>query len=637
MDKKNDNIEKGKWQIGMTRDWQGKTYVVSKFNPQGRPLWKLVKDGGKGDGDTDKSSADGFKQAPDVSKNPSASTATSTPTPTPTPKPKQAVSYDAPTPKVVYKNRPAKEIEEMAQVPEEFTVKNLKTGKLEKKQRSAYRKAYADKNIMTDDKLLNIINRANLPWEFRTIAWEEAQARGIGEDKIDVTGSLGSHWKALKREYDFANPPESDDTDEGNFASTSDAIFNTFDYDKIRAEFPEGDTGWEDPDDKRIQKNFNGLSTKMDRRKYDAFVDKTKRAGRFYEPPTEVLKRLGREMLGFVLDESPLFISSGGAGAGKSTKFREMADSMELKEYVEPNAAKGIKGTGEDEYDYVVVPKDIDNEKDFAALLHKHNGKIIVFDDKDKLLVSDANKLVGMMKALADSNPKNRKFEHAGEEEKFTGKLLFITNKNGETLAKDEDHKAILSRAMHNDIHFTNAENLELLRDRYKTMGKLPSLADDPDTEKKIRQEVYDLIMEQADQLDPMKFTVRRFEEILKKVNADIESAKAGKRSASLKNALGTGKLNLEAIVDRELNKAEEASPISEEVAKMSDKLKEQYKRLYKKDPKKFIEIFGKDIIDLINEEGEYAKEDSEEDVTKSFEDEIGRMSLDVAEELLLG
>ena len=352
----------------------------------------------------------------------------------------------------------------------------------------------------------------------------------------------------------------------------------------------------------------------MDRRKYDAFVDKTKRAGRFYEPPTEVLKRLGREMLGFVLDESPLFISSGGAGAGKSTKFREMADSMELKEYVEPNAAKGIKGTGEDEYDYVVVPKDIDNEKDFAALLHKHNGKIIIFDDKDKLLVSDANKLVGMMKALADSNPKNRKFEHAGEEEKITGKLLFITNKNGETLAKDEDHKAILSRAMHNDIHFTNAENLELLRDRYKTMGKLPSLADDPDTEKKIRQEVYDLIMEQADQLDPMKFTVRRFEEILKKVNADIET-----------------------IVDRELNKAEEASPISEEVAKMSDKLKEQYKRLYKKDPKKFIEIFGKDIIDLINEEGEYAKEDSEEDVTKSFEDEIGRMSLDVAEELLLG
>lgn len=46
------DIEKGKWQIGMTKQYQGKTYKVGGFNAKGNPLWKLVKDdngGGKGD------------------------------------------------------------------------------------------------------------------------------------------------------------------------------------------------------------------------------------------------------------------------------------------------------------------------------------------------------------------------------------------------------------------------------------------------------------------------------------------------------------------------------------------------------------------------------------------------------------
>lgn len=51
-----DELEKGKWQIGMTREWQGKTYKCTGFSPAtNRPTWSLVKDGGKGDGDTDDS------------------------------------------------------------------------------------------------------------------------------------------------------------------------------------------------------------------------------------------------------------------------------------------------------------------------------------------------------------------------------------------------------------------------------------------------------------------------------------------------------------------------------------------------------------------------------------------------------
>lgn len=628
----NNKIEKGKWQIGMTKDYKGVIYEVSGFNPNGTPLWKK-KDANSSKQPTSAPASSTQTISPKPATSASTSGSTASTTPTPTPKPKQAVSYDAPKPKVVYKDRPAKEIEVEAQVPEHFRLKKVSTGKIEDADRSVYRKVYGN---LPDDKLLKIVNAQNLAWELRTIAWEEAQARGIDEKEINTSGSLKNRWKSLKREYDFANPEENEDDNLADYASTNDAIFNTFDYDKVKDEFPEGDTGWEDPNDKRIQRNFNGLSTKMDRRKYDAFLDKRKREERFYETPEQTLQRLGREMLGFVRGERPLFISSGGAGAGKTTKFRELAEATGMKEYTPPDPDTGYPGSGEDEYDYVVVPKDVENEKDFAALLDKHNGKVIVFDDKDRLLVSDANKIVGMMKALADSNPKNRKFEHNGQEKKFTGKLLFITNKTPDVLAKDEDHKAILSRATHNDIHFTNAENLEILGQRYKTMGKIAALADNPDLDEQIRQEVYDLILERADRLDPKKFTVRKFEEILEKISGDLESEKVSKQSSSLKRMLGAGKLNLEAIVERELNKGEISERLEAEFSSLGDDMKKEYKRLYKKDPKKFIELFGDEIIDFINEEGDYEVIE-EEDVTKSFEDEIGRMSLDKAEELLLG
>lgn len=65
-----DELEKGKWQIGMTKDYQGVTYVVAGFNAKGTPLWKKKKDGSKGDGDTDdsgsnKTSTDTRKINPD--------------------------------------------------------------------------------------------------------------------------------------------------------------------------------------------------------------------------------------------------------------------------------------------------------------------------------------------------------------------------------------------------------------------------------------------------------------------------------------------------------------------------------------------------------------------------------------------
>lgn len=52
-----DELEKGKWQVGMTKQYQGKTYKVSGFNASGNPLWRLVKDdkGGSQQADDSKS------------------------------------------------------------------------------------------------------------------------------------------------------------------------------------------------------------------------------------------------------------------------------------------------------------------------------------------------------------------------------------------------------------------------------------------------------------------------------------------------------------------------------------------------------------------------------------------------------
>lgn len=52
-----DDIEKGKWNIGDTKVYQGVTYEVGGFNSKGSPLWKKKKESGSGDKQTQNSSA----------------------------------------------------------------------------------------------------------------------------------------------------------------------------------------------------------------------------------------------------------------------------------------------------------------------------------------------------------------------------------------------------------------------------------------------------------------------------------------------------------------------------------------------------------------------------------------------------
>ena len=625
--KKTDDIEKAKWQIGEVRvDGKGVAHECYGYDDNGKAQIRRVK----------KSTAISAKPTPDTSKKTTAATPAASTTSVPKPKTedKKPAPYDAPTPKVTYNKRPAKEVEIQVRVPATFKYRGA-DGKIKDAKRETYRKAYAN---MKEEGLLKFLNNRNNSPEMRMMAWEEAQARGIDESKIDVSGSLQRRWDKAKQEYDFLHQSDKVE-DEETYLSFNTTILDTFDWEKFQKEFPDGDKGWMNKKDERIQKQFNGLKTKLDRQQYDAFKDIMKRNERYYEPWQEVLQDLGRDFLMFTNDDTnSVFVSTGGAGAGKTSTLKKAFSLRDLKP-LEPG-----DNPEDADYDYVMLSADVDNDKEFSDVLHKYNGKIIVFDDKDKLLTSRSNKLINMMKAIGDSDKKQRKFKNPeGKDEYFTGKLIFISNKSKETLNRNEDMRAVMSRAITNDIDYTVNETLEVLANRYMTMepdAMADVKADDPELEKEYRQKAFDIIMDMSDKLDPMTFTVRKFKSIMTKLNNNYLVEKMNGINEDFGHVIGKPK-DFERIVVTELEKSMgnedtyfEKAVFKKEVDALTDEQKEIYKKLYKKDPKTFVELFGKQIIDIINGKAK-PTDQTEDEVKKAFENQLGGMTLDEAENLL--
>lgn len=630
---KKDILEKAKWQIGEVRiDGKGVAHECYGYDNNGKAQIRRVK--------KQHTSAAQPSATPKTSVTKPDSKTVNTQTDDTKLQPKKSSApYDAPKPKVTYNNRPAAEIEVKVQVPENFKLRD-QSGKIKNAERSTYRKAYSG---MDEKKLLKLLNNPKNAWEIRMLAWEEAQARGIDESKIDISGSLKRKWDKEKNEYDLLNKKTNIDDDEV-YSSVNNAILDTFDVEEAKSKFPDGDKGWMNEEDKRIQSLFGGLETKLQRQQYDAFLDMMKREDPYYENWQEKLHDLGRDYLMFIKNpNTSVFVSTGGAGAGKSYTLQKV---FELEEKI-PYSGGNPK---DDDYDYVMLPSDIDDEKDFSKILHDYNGKIIVFDDKDKLLTTRSAKLVNMMKALGDTNKKLRKFKNPeGKEELFTGKLLFISNKSKETLNKNEDMVAVMSRATKNDIHYTVNENLEVLANRYMTMepnAMYEILADDPKLEKEYRQKAFDIIMDMSDKLDPMNFTVRKFNDIMIDLNSDYAVRKMNDINEDFANYIGTGK-DFERIVVTALEKSIgnekdyfEKAVFKEEYDSLTDSQKEVYKKLYKKNPEKFAELFGLDIIDIINgkkEAVDKSKKKTDDEVKKAFENELGDMTIQEAENILLG
>ena len=692
-----DLIEKaGKWSVGMEKtDKNGITWVVGGINASGTPLWRKKNASGakqktsvsnsNAGGSQPKKQATTKKNLSDYTPNELVDFANQASTSSlekivNDKKQDQDVrqiafnvlkkrsDYDKtkvdssdlsgghvakPTPRVQYKTKkPEVDIE----LPDTWTVRAPgKNGVLENKKASAsgLRKLYASKS---DDDLLKILNNPNGRWQNRQIAYDEAAARGIDEDKIDVSGKLQNEWDSQKRKHDYAESLK------GNFneeeADAVDVDWKGLDHEAFMEQFPEGDSGWLNKDDPRVQKQFNNFKTIKDRQQYDAL--KT-----YYEPttpgylnPDNKIGQLNEQYDNLIkYDTTPLFVSAGGAGAGKTYGWQAVAESNNLKQLESDDNAS------DNDWGYVMCSNP-DDEKDFRSMLAKYNGtyiddngeehpRILVFDDADKILTSRAGAIKALMKKITDNNPKNRIFMNpeTGENEVFKGALLIMTNKNVAALSNsNEDVKAVLSRGIVNDMQFTRAETMELIDKRYKDM-KLGSYQKSfdrqfPDKKKQqeVRQIVRDWLAENMNDADPGKFTPRTFIQVMALAGPII--AKGNKKNVRMINGsvqVGTNvpwqaqALNLIKAEENEIEKAEEDEFSQEARIEAKEKLLKNKDELKKKDKKKYNALYGKRAIDAFLFGDDDTDEDDETEETEKSQFVDFGMSLDEAENILLG
>lgn len=529
--------------------------------------------------------------------------------------------------KVQYKSAPKVEIN----LPTTFKVKD-KSGKTKTLSSSQQAKLYES---LDDAKLLRILNSPTLPAENRHIAYVEAASRGIDESKIKTEGTLQRFWDKQEQLKNITNQSQDDEDDE-SYSSYTQPWLEGFDTEKFMQQFPNGDQGWRDASDHRVQKEFNGLRTLSDRQRYDAFLDQQKRQDENYVPPIEQIQDLNADYLDFLDgDASSFLISAGGAGVGKTWGFKKLCELLDLQKF-DPKTMS----PGDDDYDWVVAPN-IKSEKQLNEFLSQHNGKIILFDDNDAILTRQDMKAV--MKTVNDNDPESRLFKDpkTGQMIKFTGKIACITNKSLDSLSSDEDGKAVLSRAQKLEVKMTVEENLEILGQRYKDM-EIDGL-DLGSDEAKLREEVYQFILDNKDKLDPAKFTVRKFRDVMLDIQKARRRNKYSSTSSMASYLLGSGRdwhktalTTLNKAEDDELNKETEEEEVGEK--RPTQKVKDKIEKLKKKNPKLANQLFGDAAADHFDDTDidESDEEDNDDETEKAYQIDFGDMSLKDAENLLL-
>lgn len=362
----------------------------------------------------------------------------------------------------------------------------------------------------SDDNLLKVANSKNGNAQMRKIAYDALEQRGFDMSQVDTSGTLAQLMKMTGK--GGAATSTSGDDDEDVVADTNDDA--TVDIDDDSDGGTDGNKITEkwylDRNDDRVKKMFN-LKTKEGRIKYDQFVYKMKKKEKDYKNPVEVVQDLNEQYLEFLdNDEQRFMISAGGAGIGKSYGFNKMAELLNMKPFEEGDSP------GDGDYDIFEAP-DVNSGKQLLNILKAHNGKIIVFDDNDKVL-KRADCASVMKKATAttgrrvvgDPDDVKQNFE-------FTGRIIIMTNKDLAQLSESEDTKAIISRAMMvSEIYMTVPETIEVMESRYQDY-EFPSAPrlDDEGEDKKERDEIMNLIKKNQKNIDPSQFTTRTFQEIL--------------------------------------------------------------------------------------------------------------------------
>lgn len=362
----------------------------------------------------------------------------------------------------------------------------------------------------SDDNLLKVANSKNGNAQMRMIAYKQLESRGFDMTQVDTSGTLGQLMKMTGKGSPKASA--TGDDDEVDVADTNEEADVDIDDDsdggtdgvKITEKW------YLDKNDDRVKKMFN-LKTKEGRIKYDQFVYRMKKKEKDYKDPVEVVQDLNEQYLEFLdNDEQRFMISAGGAGIGKSYGFNKMAELLNMKPFEEGDSP------GDGDYDIFEAP-DVNSGKQLLNILKAHNGKIIVFDDNDKVL-KRADCASVMKKATAttgrrivgDPDDIKQNFE-------FTGRIIIMTNKDLSQLSENEDTKAIISRAMMvSEIYMTVPETIQVMESRYQDyeFKQAPRL-DDEGEDKKERDEILSLIKKNQKNIDPAQFTTRTFQEIL--------------------------------------------------------------------------------------------------------------------------
>lgn len=558
-----------------------------------------------------------------------------------------------PTPKIQYKTKKP-EVEVDSDTFEDYEIPTPQGRK--KVVISTFRNFLKTKS---DADLLTLLNNTAAKADAikRHLAYEEAAARGIPEDKIVTKGSLERLWKKYKTEQELKNYAGDDYKEDEVLKLNYD--FKGLDHEKImRDNFDNGeDTSWLDEKSKAVQRIFN-LDTLSGRQKYDAFKDYYQR-DRNINPGYLNAQQKCDELNGVMWDwaqnpGSPLFISAGGAGAGKTFGWREIvADDLSL-----PELKPGDDPANKDWGWVMVTDKDVEDEDAFAKTLEKYNGTftgtdgkeyphILFFDDADRLLVTGKKPLQAMMKKINDVDPDNRVFTDSnGNQQLWKGKILITTNKDIAKLNENEDMRAVLSRAEKSDIRFTRNEALELMYNRYQKMALKRANAllrannYTKDEEAELRQDVMDFLMDNIGKADPKKFQPRIFEDIVLKIvrkwKNGSQARKTGKGNIGTSIPWQISALELIKAQDNDIEKAEDVDEMytKENLLARKKRLEEIKKRAKKAG--KFEKLFGDEARDAIifGSSNKEKKKEKKAETKKAYDNE---MSLAEAEEILFG
>jgi hypothetical protein len=424
----------------------------------------------------------------------------------------------------------------------------------------------------SDDNLLKVANSKNGNAQMRKIAYDALEQRGFDMTKVDTSGTLGQLMK-LTGKAGATKTANSDDSDD-DVSSAADDVDIDDDSDGGTDDNKITEKWYLDRNDDRVKKMFN-LKTKEGRIKYDQFVYKMKKKEKDYKNPVEVVQDLNEQYLEFLdNNEQRFMISAGGAGIGKSYGFNKMAELLNMKPFEEGDSP------GDGDYDIFEAP-DVNSGKQLLSILKAHNGKIIVFDDNDKVL-KRADCASVMKKATAttgrrvvgDPDDVKQNFE-------FTGRIIIMTNKDLSQLSESEDTKAIISRAMMvSEIYMTVPETIEVMESRYQDyeFPAAPRL-DDEGEDKKERDEIMNLIKKNQKNIDPSQFTTRTFQEILTN-KRKVDKANKKRVNPAFANLIGSKAKDWEEVALGVLTKAAMNDSITSEP---SEELIKAEETLFKK------------------------------------------------------